>query len=420
MSRRRSLIDDARDSSIDSSQERLDTIEMIIESNSGQLEKQFVVDIFEKEDTIVFVESRAEIKLKRQNKNGPSCTNGLYVFCQGSADKILAVLENATKHKLLVTIFSYFKQTGIWFPRSKQDLDKCEHLSTEYDPTVLTSHPGFCDEKYRQRRNQISQLAMEYKETKTIPSIVYTKEETEIWGKVYSSVKMQHKKWACAEYLTGFNLLERHCGYSINQIPQLQTVSAYLEKTTGFQLRPIGGLLTARDFLASLAFKVFQCTQYVRHHSSPNHTPEPDCCHELIGHVPMLLDSTFAQFSQEIGLASLGVSDEDIEKLATLYWFTVEFGLCREHGQVKAYGAGLLSSCGELQHAVSDVPQHLPLEVETAARQDYQDSDYQPLYFVAESLSRALDQVRYFSRHNIKRPFSVRYNENIDRIQLQT
>lgn len=288
-----------------------------------------------------------------------------------------------------------------------------------------------------------------------IPRIEYTQEEISTWRIVYQRLKEIYPKYACREHRYIFPLLEQNCSYGPDTIPQLEDVSRFLHDCTGFTLRPVTGLLSSRDFLNGLAFRVFHSTQYIRHHSAPFYTPEPDVCHELLGHVPMFADPEFAAFSQEIGLASLGASDEDLAKLATIYWYTVEFGLCMEAVDSKestnltagsslsmrAYGAGLLSSFGELARSLSgsdlqenpdenhfetdqavkapdEKPEYRPFDCAAAAAQSYPVTRYQPIYFVADSFTRAKEQVRAFSQNLSSRPFVLRYDPYTATIQV--
>uniref|UniRef100_A0A3Q1G336 Tyrosine hydroxylase 2 n=1 Tax=Acanthochromis polyacanthus TaxID=80966 RepID=A0A3Q1G336_9TELE len=337
--------------------------------NAGFFKTGKIFETFEAK--LLHIESRPGRKLKNS-------TTDLEFFmkCEVHSSD-LDVFINSLK-RVADDVRSIPEENVPWFPRQIKDLDRCNMLITKFDPDMDQDHPGYNDSEYRKRRAAISELAFRYKQPL-----------------LFSSVSSSFQ--CLVQLKVHLSTLNTTC---LSSVPS---------EKTGFQLRPVAGLLSARDFLASLAFRVFQCTQYIRHSSAPMHSPEPDCCHELLGHIPMLADKEFAQFSQEIGLASLGASDEDIEKLSTLYWFTVEFGLCKQNGAVKAYGAGLLSSYGELVYALSNEPEYKPFNPEETAVQPYQDQTYQPIYFVSESFEDAKIKLRKYSA-NIKRPFAVRYD----------
>lgn len=379
---------------------------IVVSLKDGMSNLSRIIRVFEKSKVLIdHIESRNCKTLGSQHD--------ILLQCTGVKDTVISVINTIRQNNTISDVWfeneKLITRKEVWFPRHISELDSCTHIVTKFEPELDCDHPGFTDKEYRRRRKQIADIAFDYKYGQPIPRVEYTELEVSAWGQVYRELKALMPKYACREYLDAFQLLEKECGYSEFTIPQLEDVSNFLKKRTGFQLRPVAGLLSARDFLASLAYRVFQCTQYVRHHSKPDHSPEPDCIHELLGHVPMLADPVVAQFSQTLGLASLGVSDSDIEKFATLYWFTVEFGICKQKGELKAYGAGILSSYGELKHALSDTPEKRPFDPEKTATQSYTDEDLQPLYFVAESFDEMMKKMRNYAT-KIQRPYEVRYD----------
>jgi phenylalanine-4-hydroxylase len=255
-------------------------------------------------------------------------------------------------------------------------------------------HPGFNDPDYRRRRDEIARLAPPLDSGRLPQRVEYADSERATWATVFDKLTALYPTHGCREFLD----VAGDIGYSANELPQLADVSAFLSDRTGFRLQAVAGLVSAREFLGALARRVFCATQYIRHHSQPLYTPEPDIVHELMGHAPMLGIPEFAELSQKIGEGSLSADDEQVEQLATLYWFTIEYGVLFEDGELRAYGAGLLSSFGELEHALSGEVEIRPFDPWQAKDIAYPITTYQPLLWSVSSIRQAFDKMDEFVR----------------------
>ncbi|HEX6278931.1 MAG TPA: phenylalanine 4-monooxygenase [Pyrinomonadaceae bacterium] len=277
---------------------------------------------------------------------------------------------------------------------SDADLPAFKDMPFEDIEELDLDHPGANDEEYRKRRDHIASLAKKFRETGVITDVDYTEEEQGIWRHVATKLEELHQKHASPFYLRA----KKDLGISTERIPQLSEMNRRLKELTNFRLAPIEGLVDTRAFLSWLSWRTMLSTQYIRHHSRPEYTPEPDIVHEAIGHIPMFTNEAFADYSQFIGHGARMATDEQIEELGRLYWFTVEFGMVEHEGDVKAYGAGLLSSFGELEHAFSDEVERRPFDLEQVINHEYTYSDMQPVLYVIKSYAELKEVTREYIR----------------------
>jgi phenylalanine-4-hydroxylase len=245
-------------------------------------------------------------------------------------------------------------------------------------------HPGFHDPSYRRRRNEIAHAALTWEYGDPVPVISYTEEEQAVWREVWRNLEPLHACYACREYL------DAAAGVSLSRetIPQLAAVNGVIEPHYGFRMVPVAGLVTAGAFLRELGRGVFLSTQYMRHHSVPLYTPEPDVVHELIGHAATFVHPDFARLTRAFGRAAQAArTEEDVERIGRVYWYTLEFGVVREEGRLRVFGAGLLSSFGELGRFETDEPL-TEFDVDMVAATPYDPTHYQNRLFVAPSFVR--------------------------------
>lgn len=260
------------------------------------------------------------------------------------------------------------------------------------DPLFLIEldqdHPGFRDPDYRARRGHIAQLARDFLETNHIQDAPYTEAEHALWRHICARIEAAHQRYACDAFKQGWRALD----LDTERIPQLRDVSRRIKALSGFELIPVAGMINPRAFLARLAEGAMWCTQYIRHTSVPEYTPEPDIVHEYLGHAAMLAYPDFARMARCFGVAAAGADDDAIRRLGNLYWWTIEFGAVTEQGATKAYGAGLLSSFGEMERL--DEVELRPFDVEAMCETSFDPTTYQPFLFCAQDMEQVIRELR--------------------------
>lgn len=220
----------------------------------------------------------------------------------------------------------------------------------------------------------------------------YTPEQHSVWAELVRRRMPQLADHACSEYLDGFQQI----GLREDTIPNLAEVNRRLGPRTRWNATPVSGFLPPDAFFEMLAARKFPTTTYIRTRDSLEYTPEPDIFHDVFGHVPMHAHPVFANFLEHYGriCAAIPLEDKDkLERMGRLFWFTVEFGVIRENGEIKLYGSGLISSHGEATRLIENLktghgPEIRPFNLDQVLDQQFLVSEMQKVLYAVESFDQ--------------------------------
>ncbi|MEO6581382.1 MAG: phenylalanine 4-monooxygenase [Sphingomicrobium sp.] len=219
----------------------------------------------------------------------------------------------------------------------------------------------------------------------------FTDEDHAVWDLLFARQVELLGSRVVTQFLIGIDLLRlSHTG-----VPDLDELNAILEPRTGWQTVAVTGLVPDDIFFAMLGERVFPVGNFIRAREQLDYLEEPDCFHDLFGHIPMLADHEFAGMIEHIGrLGGAAIAAGHGELVSRIYWHSVEFGLAREGGELKILGAGLASSFGEAHFSLeSDSVERLQFSVPRAARTAYRNDVFQPLYLVSASVESTVEEI---------------------------
>lgn len=238
-----------------------------------------------------------------------------------------------------------------------------------------------------------SELPVRADYTMDQPLHAYTAADHAVWRQLFERQRVLLATRACRAFLDGLETLR----LSADRVPVFADLNRQLQAATGWEIVAVPGLLPDAVFFEHLAHRRFPVTWWMRRADQLDYLQEPDCFHDLFGHVPLLLNPAFADFIQRYGELAGAACADDLTLLARLYWYTVEFGLIRDpvHGALRIFGAGIVSSKGESMYSLeSPTPHRVAFDLARVMRTEYKIDSFQPLYFVIDSFDAIIEAVR--------------------------
>ncbi len=228
----------------------------------------------------------------------------------------------------------------------------------------------------------------------------YTKQDHNTWGILFNRQLETLKGKICDEYLEGIKTLK----LSADEVPDFDKMNKHLRAATGWEVVPVPGLIASRPFFSMLANRQFPAGTFIRTPEQLDYLEEPDIFHDVFGHVPLLSNSPYSEYMQAYGKGGLRAMDsKGVKYLARLNWYTIEFGLVKNAGDYKVYGAGIMSSFGEAKYVMNDLSANiLQFDLERVIRTGYYIDDFQATYFTIDSFEALFKEC-------VERPFLPLY-----------
>lgn len=222
----------------------------------------------------------------------------------------------------------------------------------------------------------------------------YSADDHATWATLYA----RQRKVLDGRASDAFLQAQDAMGMTPDHIPKFSDLNQVLEAATGWTLMGVEGLLPELDFFDHLANRRFPVTWWIRKPEQIDYIEEPDLFHDLFGHVPLLMNPLFGDYMEAYGQGGVkahGIGADALQNLTRLYWYTVEFGLIRENGELRIYGSGIVSSKGESIHCLaSDAPNRIGFDLERIMRTRYRIDTFQKTYFVIDSFEQLIEATR--------------------------